>query len=96
MKLCFSYLYVKCYCFFLLQNIYSDFALFFHDTYGGSVIGVLLKPSALEKKDFKITNINCRKLENDKLVLNLEAMFEDFLIIGRDLVDKVEYPNKNL
>ncbi|KAF7989496.1 hypothetical protein HCN44_008170 [Aphidius gifuensis] len=81
-----------------LRNIYSDLALFFHDTYGGSIIGVLLKPSALEKKDFKITNINCRKLDNSngKLVLNLAAIIEDFSIIGRDVVDKVEYQNKNL
>jgi U3 small nucleolar RNA-associated protein 22 len=37
-----------------LRNNYGDFANFFHDTYGGNVIGVLWIPKALEDKDFKV------------------------------------------
>jgi U3 small nucleolar RNA-associated protein 22 len=38
-----------------LQENYGDFALFFHDIYGGSVIAVLWKPQALLPKDFKVS-----------------------------------------
>jgi hypothetical protein len=37
-----------------LQENYSDYALFFYDIYGGSVIAVLWKPQALLPKDFKV------------------------------------------
>lgn len=40
--------------FLIFQSSYNEFALFFHDTYGGSVIAVLWKPSSMEFKDFKV------------------------------------------
>ncbi|KAI4493829.1 hypothetical protein M0804_002005 [Polistes exclamans] len=80
-----------------LRDGYSKFALFFHDTYGGMVIGVLLKPTALEEKDFKVSNMNCRKLNNDgKLVLNSSTMIQDFYVLGKDLVRGIEVTSNKL
>ncbi|KAK0168959.1 hypothetical protein PV327_002715 [Microctonus hyperodae] len=74
-----------------LRHGYGEFALFFHDTYGGSVIGVLLNPNALIAKDFKVANMNCRKLDvNGKLVLNVPAMIEDFSNLGNGLIEKID------
>ncbi|XP_014206566.1 nucleolar protein 6 [Copidosoma floridanum] len=80
-----------------LRSAYSDFALFFHDTYGGTVIGVLLKPCALQEKDFKVANTSCRKISGDnKLILNMSAMIEDFYILGKGLVQNIDIQSKNL
>ncbi|XP_078047957.1 nucleolar protein 6 Mat89Ba [Augochlora pura] len=80
-----------------LRNGYDEFALFFHDTYGGTVIGVLFKPPALESKDFKVTNINCRKLnDDDQLLLNVSAMIQDFYILGKDLIKSIDVQSKRL
>jgi len=69
--------------------------LFFHDTYGGTVIGVLLKPAILERKDFKVSDANCRKFDADgKLVLNISTMIEDFYILGRGIIRTIDIPNK--
>ncbi|XP_026667809.1 nucleolar protein 6-like [Ceratina calcarata] len=76
-------------------NGYDEFALFFHDTYGGTLIGVLLKPQALEMKDFKVSNINGRKYNADgRLFLNLSAMIQDFYILGNGLVDSIDVRSK--
>ncbi|XP_017766382.1 PREDICTED: nucleolar protein 6 [Eufriesea mexicana] len=78
-----------------LRNGYDEFALFFHDTYGGTLIGVLLKPSALEIKDFKVSNISGRKCnENNQLVLNFSAMIQDFYILGKGLVEAIDFQSK--
>ncbi|XP_011868137.1 PREDICTED: nucleolar protein 6 [Vollenhovia emeryi] len=80
-----------------LRDGYGDYALFFHDTYGGSVIGVLLKPTALERKDFKVSDTDCRKLDADgKLILNISAMIEDFYILGRGIIRTIDITNKKL
>lgn len=39
---------------FTLQESFDDLALFFHDTFGGSLIAVLWKPQALVPHDFKV------------------------------------------
>lgn len=39
------------------QENYKDFALFFHDSYGGNVIAVLWKPNAYEEQEFKVISI---------------------------------------
>lgn len=79
------------------QDGYDDYALFFHDTYGGTVIGVLLKPAVFEHKDFKVADVNCRKLNSEgKLVLNISAMIEDFYILGRGIIRAINVPNKRL
>ncbi|XP_012256852.2 nucleolar protein 6 isoform X2 [Athalia rosae] len=78
-----------------LRENYDEFALFFHDTYGGDVIGVLIKPSALEPKDFKVSNVNCRKINADgKLILNVAAMLADFYVLGEGLVENIDVQSK--
>ncbi|XP_014489067.1 PREDICTED: nucleolar protein 6 [Dinoponera quadriceps] len=79
-----------------LRDGYGEYALFFHDTYGGTVIGVLLQPSALERKQFKVSEANCRKLDNDNLVLNISAMIEDFYILGKDIIRSIDIPNNRV
>ncbi|XP_063215602.1 nucleolar protein 6 isoform X2 [Bacillus rossius redtenbacheri] len=75
-----------------LREIYSEYALFFYDCYGGNVIGVLWIPSAKEKSDFKVSRINAHKLvgQNQKIELNTDALVEDFVILGDKLVRNVE------
>lgn len=73
-----------------LRKSYGEFALFFHDTYGGNVIGVLLIPNSLGAKEFKVANMNCRRLnDNGKLILNTSVMLEDFSNLGQGLVNKI-------
>ncbi|XP_011302572.1 nucleolar protein 6 [Fopius arisanus] len=80
-----------------LRNNYGAFALFFHDTYGGSVIGVLMKPTELEKREFKVPNVNCRRIDGSgKLVLNVPAMIEDFSLLGHGLVENIDVQSKNI
>ncbi|XP_076236825.1 nucleolar protein 6 Mat89Ba isoform X2 [Calliopsis andreniformis] len=80
-----------------LRNGYDEFALFFYNTYGGTVIGVLLKPSALEATDFKVTNVNCRKRsDNGKFILNISAMIQDFYVLGKDLIEEIDIQSKRL
>ena len=80
-----------------LRDGYDEFALFFYDTYGGTAIGVVLKPSALEVKDFKVTNINCRKLNNNgQLVLNVSAMIQDFYLLGNGIVEAIDVRSKRV
>nr|CAD7588547.1 unnamed protein product [Timema genevievae] len=38
-----------------LRETYGEFALFFHDPYGGQVVGVLWIPAAMEVLDFKVS-----------------------------------------
>ncbi|CAL7937003.1 unnamed protein product [Xylocopa violacea] len=78
-----------------LRNGYDEFALFFHDTYGGTLIAVLLKPTALEIKDFKVGNISGRKCSNDgQLTLNISAMIQDFYVLGKGVVDAIDILSK--
>lgn len=82
---------------FHFQEGYGNYALFFHDTYGGTAIGVLFKPTILERKDFKVLDANCRKLDTDgKLILNISTMIEDFYILGRGIIRTIDIPNKRL
>ncbi|XP_076760517.1 nucleolar protein 6 Mat89Ba [Xylocopa sonorina] len=78
-----------------LRNGYDEFALFFHDTYGGTIIAVLLKPSVLETKDFKVSNVNGRKCSDDgQLTLNISAMIQDFYVLGKGVVDAIDVRSK--
>ncbi|XP_063309894.1 nucleolar protein 6 [Pelobates fuscus] len=77
-----------------LREAYEDFALFFYDSHGGEVIGILWKPSSFEKQSFKTTNVNGRlmdsKSDRSLMIPNVEAILEDFQILGEGLVLKVE------
>lgn len=38
----------------VFQSAYGDFALFFHDAYGGDVIAVLWKPDIQQDREFQV------------------------------------------
>ncbi|GAB1869269.1 Helicase SKI2W [Camponotus japonicus] len=57
-----------------LRDGYDDYALFFHGTYSGIVIGVLLKPAVFERKDFKVADVNCRKLDSNVVLKGRVAL----------------------
>ncbi|XP_045501152.1 nucleolar protein 6 [Colias croceus] len=73
-----------------LRSAYDEFALFFHDHYGGDVIAVLWKPHVKEHRDFQIINANGVKPVKvngeTKYKVNIEAILEDFRILGNGLV----------
>uniref|UniRef100_S4NST8 Nucleolar protein 6 n=1 Tax=Pararge aegeria TaxID=116150 RepID=S4NST8_9NEOP len=81
-----------------LRSAYSEFALFFHDRYGGDVIAVLWKPDIQELKDFQILNAKALKQitvdGETKYKVNIEAIIEDFRIIGTGLVKEVTINSK--
>ncbi|KAJ0175334.1 hypothetical protein K1T71_009475 [Dendrolimus kikuchii] len=76
-----------------LRAAYSEFALFFHDFYGGEVIAVLWKPDFNELRDFQLLNANALKPitveEEIKYKVNTEAIVEDFRVIGQGLVKEI-------
>ncbi|XP_075042504.1 nucleolar protein 6 isoform X2 [Mixophyes fleayi] len=77
-----------------LRESYGEFALFLYDAFGGEVIGVIWNPSSFTPQSFKTTSVNGRimdrKSDNLLLVPNVEAMVEDFQILGKGLVSRVE------
>uniref|UniRef100_A0A8C2G045 Nucleolar protein 6 n=1 Tax=Cyprinus carpio TaxID=7962 RepID=A0A8C2G045_CYPCA len=77
-----------------LRDAFGDLALFFYDPYGGTVIAVLWKPNAFEPKPFKTSLMNARRVKvNDDVattVPNVEAILQDFRIIGEGLVKRLE------
>ncbi|XP_019866147.2 nucleolar protein 6 isoform X2 [Aethina tumida] len=73
-----------------LRENYGEYASFFYDSFGGNTIGVLWNPKVFETKEFKVSHVNGRKLEDGKLVFNLNAIVEDFYILGSDLVNTIE------
>ena len=40
--------------FIFFQEAFSDVAMFFHDVYGGDIIGVVWKPHSFEPAPFKV------------------------------------------
>ncbi|KAK2911723.1 hypothetical protein QQF64_027542 [Cirrhinus molitorella] len=77
-----------------LREAFGDLALFFNDPYGGTVIAVLWKPAAFEPKPFKASLMNARRVEMNgnvaTTVPNVEAILQDFRIIGEGLVKSLE------
>jgi len=59
-----------------LQENYSDYALFFCDIYGGNVIAVLWKPSALMPKDFKVSKYHFSEVSMFSLQLSPKSCVE--------------------
>ncbi|XP_004925060.2 nucleolar protein 6 [Bombyx mori] len=76
-----------------LRSAYGDFAVFFHDLYGGEVIAVLWKPDVDEYEDFQALNANALIPETvdgeTRYKVNKEAIIEDFRILGQGLVKSV-------
>ncbi|XP_023257306.1 nucleolar protein 6 [Seriola lalandi dorsalis] len=77
-----------------LRDAFGDFALFFCDPYGGTVIAVLWKPKAFISMPFKTSQVSARSVEvtgeDVKTVPNVEAILEDFRVMGEGLVKSVE------
>lgn len=77
-----------------LRDAFGDLALFFYDPFGGTVIAVLWKPTAFEPQPFKTSLMNARRVEVSgdvaTTVPNIEAILQDFRIIGEGLVKKLE------
>uniref|UniRef100_A0A665SXI0 Nucleolar protein 6 n=1 Tax=Echeneis naucrates TaxID=173247 RepID=A0A665SXI0_ECHNA len=77
-----------------LRDAFGDFALFFCDPYGGTVIAVLWKPKAFISMPFKTSQVSARSVEvtgeEANTVPNVEAILEDFRIMGQGLVKSVE------
>ncbi|CAG9116652.1 unnamed protein product [Plutella xylostella] len=76
-----------------LRSAYSDFALFFHDTYGGDVIAVLWRPDIDEPKEFQVSTANALKPVTEgsqvQYRVNKQALAADFALLGQGLVKEV-------
>ncbi|XP_048484524.1 nucleolar protein 6 [Plutella xylostella] len=75
-----------------LRSAYSDFALFFHDTYGGDVIAVLWRPDIDEPKEFQVSTANALKPVTEgsqQYRVNKQAIAADFALLGQGLVKEV-------
>ncbi|XP_022126367.2 nucleolar protein 6 [Pieris rapae] len=76
----------------VLRSAYDEFALFFYDTYGGDVIAVLWKPHINDTREFQITNAHALvpiEGSDKKFKVNIEAIIEDFKILGEGIVKDV-------
>lgn len=77
-----------------LREAFGDLALFFYDQHGGEVIGVLWKPTSFKPQPFKASSTKGRMVvsqgEETLVVPNVEAILEDFAILGEGLVQAVE------
>ncbi|KAJ8006168.1 hypothetical protein DPEC_G00125440 [Dallia pectoralis] len=77
-----------------LRDAFGDLAVFFCDPYGGTVIAVLWKPKAFNPLPFKTAQMVARHVkvtgEEALTVPNVEAILEDFRVMGQDLVKSVE------
>ncbi|CAB1418816.1 unnamed protein product [Pleuronectes platessa] len=77
-----------------LREAFGDLALFFCDPHGGTVIAVLWKPKAFISMPFKTSQVSARSVEvmgeEVKTVPNVEAILEDFLIMGKGLIKSVD------
>ncbi|NXG08518.1 NOL6 protein, partial [Sakesphorus luctuosus] len=81
-------------CLFSTQDAFGDLAMFFYDKHGGEVIAVLWKPLSFQPQPFKVSSMKGRKVAtlNNELVCvpNVEAILEDFEVLGEGLVKSVE------
>ncbi|XP_061379629.1 nucleolar protein 6 [Danaus plexippus] len=81
-----------------LRSAYDEFAVFFNDPYGGDVIAVLWRPSVEDGRHLEVLNANALRPAaggtETPYRVNLDAIVEDFKILGRGLVKEVVV-NKN-
>lgn len=79
-----------------LQIAFGHLAIFFYDEHGGESIGVVWKPHALKIQELKVGGMEGHQLvgvKEVKQVPNLEAILEDFRILGDGLVREVNVKN---
>ncbi|KAH7726369.1 nucleolar protein 6 [Aphelenchoides avenae] len=72
-----------------IRHAYDSLALFCYDKYGGSSIGVILRPS--QPRPINISSCAGRRksAQDSTLVVNKDAFLEDIRIIGKGLVRDV-------
>lgn len=77
-----------------LREAFGDIALFFCDPFGGTVVAVVWKPKAFTPAPFKTSQVSARSVQvtgdDAKTIPNVEAILEDFQVIGKGLVKSVE------
>ena len=81
-----------------LRTCYGDKCRFFYDKYGGTLIGVMWINKAWNvPSEFLVSHVNASTLvapsttgREKRLAPNLEAICQDFLIMGRGLVSTVQ------
>ncbi|XP_050311555.1 nucleolar protein 6 [Anthonomus grandis grandis] len=74
-----------------LRTNYGHFATFFHDTYGGNVIGLLWNPQVTKGTPAKQNNFQGMTVDgSSKLVFNEDALIEDFYAEGKGIVEWIE------
>ncbi|XP_075416145.1 nucleolar protein 6 [Tenrec ecaudatus] len=77
-----------------LRAAFGDLALFFYDQHGGEVIGVLWKPPSFQPQPFKASGMKGRMAVSRggelAMVPHVEAILEDFAVLGEGLVQAVE------
>ncbi|XP_038078124.1 nucleolar protein 6-like [Patiria miniata] len=80
-----------------LQSCYGDLALFFYDRHGGTFITLLWNPSAFQSQPFKVLQAKSMmpqpgtsSSKQPMMTPNVEAIVEDFKILGQGLVQSVE------
>uniref|UniRef100_A0A8C9XKN0 Nucleolar protein 6 n=1 Tax=Sander lucioperca TaxID=283035 RepID=A0A8C9XKN0_SANLU len=74
------------------REAFGDLALFFCDPHGGTVIAVLWKPKAFIPVPFKVKpkSNHISKSIKGELFPNVEAILEDFRIMGKGLIKSLE------
>ncbi|XP_056275390.1 nucleolar protein 6-like [Pseudoliparis swirei] len=77
-----------------LRDAFGELALFFCDPHGGTVIAVLWKPKAFLPVPFKTSYMSARRVEvtgeEANTIPNVEAILEDFRVLGKGLIKSVE------
>ncbi|XP_071110262.1 nucleolar protein 6-like [Haliotis cracherodii] len=80
-----------------LRGAFGDLALFFHDKYGGSTIGIVWKPKAKETRPFKVSDVGGCTLDSSAsnaddilLKVNMDAIIADFEVLGKGLVTHIK------
>jgi len=88
-----------------LKDAFSDIALFFHDFYGGDLIGIVWKPQSFVSAPFKVLHAQCKmpvinpqtteksKQGQTLVIPNISAILSDFQTIGEGLVRKIQVLN---
>ncbi|XP_078495904.1 nucleolar protein 6-like [Ciona intestinalis] len=73
-----------------LKASFSELAMFFYDTNGGCLVGVLWKPTAFQPKPFNASSSSCILQQDGNVVPDVPSVIEDFKILGDGLVDSID------
>ncbi|XP_011270654.1 hypothetical protein CAOG_08976, partial [Capsaspora owczarzaki ATCC 30864] len=93
-----------------LQRLFSEYAIFSFDKYGGTIVAVALKPAAFSPRALSTNHalatmpaIRAKTLRPlpgvtsdpaNQVVANIDALLEDFEEVGQGLVDRIEVQRK--